>query len=280
MVNKSKYYIPLTANPFVMNDTYMEIAPCDELKPYIRCFWGTKKTIQNKISEIIKQDGIVIPDTCMDIIFDIDFTNNTISSHFSGINDTSFRTSNVSNTHLVSSFAIRFYAWSVIFFSSESMKIVKNSFTDTNEYFSDIKEELKEILFEVTDIYERKRIAEKILLEKLNRNRMNPYVMNCVSQTIKYHGNVRGEDLTTYSCVGRRQLERLYKEYVGISPYKFADLIRYQNLWNDILTDKNFDVFTAVLKYGYTDQAHLLHNFKKYHTMNPMQAKEFASLRK
>lgn len=280
MVNKSKYYIPLTANPFVMNDTYMEIAPCDELKPYIRCFWGTKKTIQNKISEIIKQDGIVIPDTCMDIIFDIDFTNNTISSHFSGINDTSFRTSNVSNTHLISSFAIRFYAWSVIFFSSESMKIVKNSFTDTSEYFTDIKEELKEVLFEVTDIYDRKRIAEKILLEKLNRNRMNPYVMNCVSQTIKYHGNVRGEDLTTYSCVGRRQLERLYQEYVGISPYKFADLIRYQNLWNDILTDKNFDVFTAVLKYGYTDQAHLLHNFKKYHTMNPMQAKEFASLRK
>jgi AraC-like DNA-binding protein len=280
MPNISKYYTPLTANPFVMNDTYMEIAPCDELKPYIRCFWGTKKPIQNQNNKVIRQEGIVIPDTCMDILFDIDFTDNTIRCHFSGINDSSFWTSNAPNTHMVSSFAIRFYAWSVIFFSSESMKKVKNSFTDTNEYFTGIKDELEKVLFEITDIYDRKRIAEKFLLEKLNRNKMNPYVLNSVSQTIKHHGNVRGDDLTTYSCVGRRQLERLYQEYVGISPYKLADLIRYQYLWNDILTDKNFDVFTAVLKYGYTDQAHLLHNFKKYHTMNPMQAKGFALLRK
>lgn len=276
MLNMSKYYTPITANPYAVNDTYMEIAPCDELKPFIRCFWGTKKPIQNQINEIISQDGIVTPDTCMDIMFNIDYTNNTISSHFAGINDTSFRTSNASNTHLVSNFAIRFYAWSVILFSSESMKEVKNSFTDTNEYFTGIKEELEKILFDVTDIYDIILIAERILLGKIDTNRMNSYVMNSVAQTIKHHGNVKGNELATYSCVGRRQLERLYQEYIGISPYKLADLIRYQYLWKDVLTDKNFDVLTAVLKYGYTDQAHLLHNFKKYHTMNPLQAKECA----
>lgn len=276
MLNISKYYTPLTANPFIMEDTYIEIAPCDELKSYIRCFWGTKKPCQNQTQEVIRQEGIVIPDTCMDIIFDIDFTKNTISSHFCGMNDFPFRTSNASNTNLVSRFAIRFYAWSVIFFSNESMKNVKNIFTDTKEYFAGIKEELEKVLFEVTDIYDIIRIAEIILLGKIDTNRMNPYVMNSVSQTIKHHGNVKGNELATYSSVGRRQLERLYQEYIGISPYKLADLIRYQYLWNDILKDNNFDVFTSVLKYGYTDQAHLLHNFKKYHTMNPIQAKEFA----
>lgn len=40
-----KSYNPITATPFQCTEEYMEFVPCDALKPYIRCFWGSKKAV-------------------------------------------------------------------------------------------------------------------------------------------------------------------------------------------------------------------------------------------
>ena len=73
-----------------------------------------------------------------------------------------------------------------------------------------------------------------------------------------------------------RQLERLFHEYVGITPKKLSNLIRYQFLWRDILCEPDFDVIDAVYKYGYTDQSHLMREFKRYHSMDINSAKAVA----
>lgn len=68
----------------------------------------------------------------------------------------------------------------------------------------------------------------------------------------------------------------LFHEYVGITPKKLSNLIRYQFLWRDILWEPDFDVFNAVHKYGYTDQSHLLREFKRYHSMDIHEARTIA----
>lgn len=105
-----KSYNPITATPFQCIEEYMEFVPCDALKPYIRCFWGSKKAVAQEKNSVGKM-GIVIPDTCMDIIFTVDFTNNKIFSSFCGIDDRTFVIRNDSKekkTFLV--FAIRFFS--------------------------------------------------------------------------------------------------------------------------------------------------------------------------
>ena len=47
--------------------------------------------------------------------------------------------------------------------------------------------------------------------------------------------------------------------------------MRYQLLWCDALRP-GFDIQDAVFRYGFTDQSHLLHDFKKFHTMTLPQA--------
>ncbi len=81
-------YRPITANPFQSDDSYREYEPCEALKPYIRCFWGNRRPYWEEQGDY----GVstVIPDTCMDIIFDVNFTDNYINSSFCGINDSSF----------------------------------------------------------------------------------------------------------------------------------------------------------------------------------------------
>lgn len=37
-----KNYTPITAMPYRHSDSYVEIEPCAALKPYIRCFWGSR----------------------------------------------------------------------------------------------------------------------------------------------------------------------------------------------------------------------------------------------
>ncbi len=64
-------YKPLTASPFFRDATYREYNPCEALKPYIRCFWGSEKPYIMR--ESTGMGGAVIPDTCMDIIIDVNF---------------------------------------------------------------------------------------------------------------------------------------------------------------------------------------------------------------
>ena len=80
------------------------------------------------------------------------------------------------------------------------------------------------------------------------------------------------EDFSEYKTAGTT----LFADYTGVSPKQLSSLVRYQYLWHDILTEDSFHPANAVHKYGYTDQSHLLHDFKRYHTLLPAQAKDYA----
>ena len=71
-------------------------------------------------------------------------------------------------------------------------------------------------------------------------------------------------------------IERVFNENMGISPKSYFSLIRYQLLWQDMIFNKNFSVLDAVEEYGYTDQSHLLKDFKRKHLMLPKNAIEYA----
>lgn len=79
MINRIIYH-PLTATSFKRNVFYSELIPCKELSPYIRCYWGA----ENPLMQIENDDApeLVIPDTCVDIIYHIDYTNNTVTGGF------------------------------------------------------------------------------------------------------------------------------------------------------------------------------------------------------
>lgn len=275
-MNFHKFYKPLTATPFKKDDSYMEFEPCDALKPYIRCFWGTKKPYV-QMDETTSATGLVIPDTCMDVIFDINYSKNKINSGFCGISDTTFQTDNSINSQmLISTFAIRFYAWTAYLFSEESMKDVKNMYINAEYYFSNLKREMEYLLFEVTDIKERIAVAEKYLLAHIYLERENHIVMEAVSAILQNKGNIKIMQLEKEIHTSSRQMERLFKEHIGISPKRFSLLIRYQYLWSNIVNKNNLDILDEVYEFGYTDQAHLLKDFKNFHTMTPLEAKTLA----
>lgn len=269
-------YTPLTATPFVRDEKYMEFEPCPALKPYIKCFWGTKEKVKLRKTDI-PTNGVVTPDTCMDIMFEVDFTNNRIASGFCGIYNTTFNTCNKNDEEKeIFSFAIRFYAWSVVYFSEESMNGVLNQNFDVGYHFEKIKKEIGSILFYAENMEMFIPMVEKILLENLHTEHSSNLVMETLCKIMEQKGNCKIEDVAKDLHISKRQMERLFLEYVGASPKNMASMIRYQYLWNDLLFRPDFQIQNAVQEYGYTDQAHLLHDFKKYHSMNIKEAKKHA----
>lgn len=270
-----KIYKPITASPFAHDRSYMEIEPCEALKPYVRCFWGSEKPYTKSPAEELT-NKLVVPDTCMDIIFRVNFTDNKLESSFCGINDVPFTSEDSIDGVLTSVFGIRLYAWSAVLFSEESMRNVKNEFYDAGQYFSKIKKELEQRFFEVVDLEKRVEIAQKVLLKHLREKNQNPLIMEAVGEILRRKGNLKLLELSSEIHVSERQLERLFKEYIGVSPKQLSSLIRYQYLWSDFVFISDFHIQDGVYRYGYTDQAHLLRDFKRFHTMNLSQAKEYA----
>ena len=271
-----KIYMPLTASPYRHDKFHIEIPPCDALKPYVRCFWGTEG-IATGGGESELERVIVIPDTCMDIILTVNFTKNKFYDNFCGLSNQSFISWEDGSLDKFFTFGVRFYAWSVILFADDDMRGVLNSFVDSGMYFKNLRRELCAELAECRDIFERARITERFLLRRLeNSTRMeNPDVMNALYFIIKNNGNVMVDDLCRQVIMSKRTLERMFAVHIGASPKQMINMMRYQMLWSDVLRP-DFNVHDAVYKFGFFDQAHLLNYFRKYHSISLSEAREFA----
>jgi AraC-like DNA-binding protein len=268
-------YRPLTATPFKRNSFYTELSPIKELQSYIRCYWGT----ENPLIQIENDDApeLVNPDTCVDIIYHIDYTNNTVTGGFCGINDCSFCAhSNGTIGHMVSTFAIRFYAWSAYAFADDSLKSTVNGYFDVGSRFEWLDKIIRTKLLELRTLQEKVSFTEQVLQKRLSNVRENAVVNDTVQDMLINKGSLDIAKLAKESFVSTRQLERLFHEYIGITPKKLSNLIRYQFLWRDILCEADFDVLSAVHKFGYTDQSHLLREFKRYHSIDIHKARGIA----
>jgi AraC-like DNA-binding protein len=264
----------MTAHPFLSANHYIECLPCDALKPFISCFWGTQEPLCDK-ETIVSKPTLVIPDTCMDIIFMIDSATNTVSAHYIGISDEPFL-AHANSQVSVSCFAIRFHFWAVHLFADTSIQNSLNTSQDIEFYFSGWKNYFENMLTQTHTLSERITMSEKFLLSKLNLDKCNTNVLNAIYCILKSNGTQPIKEVSAYTVLSQRQLERLFLKHIGISAKKVSNLVRYQKVWQDVLYSQNFNVYDAVEKYRYTDQSHLLNEFTKYHSVTPTQAKNLA----
>lgn len=271
----TKSYYPITATPFKKDNSYRELAPCKVLQPYIRCYWGTEKPLIREERDPLSK--LVIPDTCADIIYNIDESANTVSGGFCGVNDCSFYTSEKEKAgHAVATFSIRFYAWSAYAFVGDSLRATLNGYFRADSLFEWLDRMIRPKLLELRTLEEKAAFAEELLLKRLSDRKENRLVDSTVSYILDNRGSLEVADLAREFFISTRQLERLFHEYIGITPKKLSNLIRYQFLWRDIVCEPDFDLLNAVHKYGYTDQSHLLREFRKYHSMDIHRARTLA----
>lgn len=270
-------YRPITATPFRMERDYKEIVPCDGLREYVCCFWGSETPFVCQ-ETMVEHQTLVIPDTCADLMYTVDFTENRIYGGFCGINDASFYAGSSGTAgHLISTFAIRFFAWSAWKFAEDSMGNSCNGFFDAGAHFGWLDRQLRSWLFDFRTLEAAVDYAQTLLLGRLDRIRENRLLDEAVLTILDRNGAWEISRLAESMVISSRQLERIFHQNVGASPKKLSGLIRYQLLWQDIVKSRNVDLFDAVYKYGFTDQSHMLREFRQYHSMNIGSARQMAA---
>jgi len=271
VIRLAQMYHPITAAPFREDESYREIAPCAALRPYIRCFWGTERPMVR--TSIQPADELVIPDTCMDLIFTTNYTINQTGGHFCILDQQPCRSASKLSGDTTATFAIRFYAWTAMLFCDTDFGSGRD--LTAEEFSKEITADLEPILFEIPNLMDKIRLAEDYLLRRLDSRRIRTDLLNSIYFMINSCGRARISDVCGYASLSERQLERLTKRCMGVTPKTLSSLIRYQLLWQEMLLPQ-YCVQDAVDKFGYTDQSHLLNDFRRHHLMTPGQAVSFA----
>ncbi|MGE8553272.1 MAG: helix-turn-helix domain-containing protein [Chryseobacterium jejuense] len=89
---------------------------------------------------------------------------------------------------------------------------------------------------------------------------------------LQHKGSVSSKDLEDFTGYSERHLERKFDDYLGISPKKYTNIIRlhyFLSLMNQGISNENM----TALSYhaGYSDQSHLIREFKKNVGLTPGQ---------
>ena len=75
-------------------------------------------------------------------------------------------------------------------------------------------------------------------------------------------------ELAAAAGISERQLERLFKKYIGLSPKYYARIIRFNYIFK-LIKSKKSSWAEVVYQSGYYDQSHFIRNFKAFTGEDP-----------
>ncbi len=87
-------------------------------------------------------------------------------------------------------------------------------------------------------------------------------------------GQIRITDLAAQSYLSPSQFERRFKQYTAVSPKTYARIIRFETVRSALIMDPSSRLADLANDYGYSDQAHLIREFKAFACCTP---REFAA---
>jgi AraC-like DNA-binding protein len=144
--------------------------------------------------------------------------------------------------------------------------------------------ELTDLIIPLQDIWGTSNVEDTILNAHNNAIRINliealvlkqqqPSQDNLIKQTIREiyssHGLSTVAELCKLTHTTERNLERKFREQIGISPKNFSSTIRLQYFLKLLRTQSNKTLTTLAYESGYYDQAHLIREFKKQSGITP-----------
>lgn len=154
----------------------------------------------------------------------------------------------------------------------------KNNLFELNNIFSSQEiADLNNKLSKTDDIYEHILLIENLLMSKICDAKIpNLYLEKSIDLIEKNHGMLHIKDIAEQVEVCERQLNRKFKEVVGISPKRFSKILQLHYLIY-LIHRNNFPVQEIVFEGSFYDRPHLTHTFKELTGMTPV---EFINSRK
>ncbi len=257
----------------IMN--YYTAQPSEKLKPYIKQYWGLENAL--KAGEQYRQR--IIPSCLPELIIYLDHKpkaytkNRSLEDNFL-LNGQQNDYYDILISENLSIFSILFHPQGVSqFFHLPIIELLNNS-VPLRYINKKLYDELESKLSVQNSFYAKVSLVEECLCKLLNDNKRE-FEFRRISDTIEHirkaKGNIDIDTLAYHACLSRKQFERTFIEYIGISPKQYLKTIRLQA--TIYFKSKNEDTSLAELAYenGYYDQSHFINDFKSMTGLTPKQ---------
>ncbi len=129
-----------------------------------------------------------------------------------------------------------------------------------------------ERMWNAYELEEKAEIIEQILLKRLSvvKETDNYQLKHAIQLIHNSEGRISVNSICDKAGICSRKLERDFSKWVGVSPKQFIKIERFTNVYNHIAKpDFDEDWFELILRYGYHDQSHLIHDFKSMMEQTP-----------
>lgn len=140
---------------------------------------------------------------------------------------------------------------------------------DAVDVFGPGMRELNERLQEAPHFDAIRDLVEQFLLHKVSCLRSALPFDRAMQELVRLHGNTPIEQVASLACLSLRQLERVSKERIGMSPKLFARLTRFSKAYRLREASSSWSWTQIAYECGYFDQMHLIRDFKQFAGVAP-----------
>lgn len=250
--------------------TYREFLPATSLRSYIECYW----MITSSPGETLPYNTIY-PDACIDIIFN--FGGSLVSKKGETLYINSYRSFVVGNmTRAVLSrpeahydlLGVRFCPGGFYAFT----KIPTHELTDLVvagdqfRFFDEWAERLVNC-----DTQERCNLLDTLFM-KTTAAIGDKATHYCINRLLYTRGIYRIADLSIEAGISQKQLERKFKNIVGLTPKQLARIIQFKNMQHLLRAKCDEESLLQLsIDGGYADHAHFTKAFKEFSGVLPSE---------
>jgi AraC-like DNA-binding protein len=130
-------------------------------------------------------------------------------------------------------------------------------------------------LREAGNIHQQRNLTHQYLLRQLNDHHPEKTYLNCAAELIRNAKTAsRVEELPGLVYISRRQLEREFRDKVGLTPKQYMRIARLNAINRYLLSGSTLNLGSLSLEAGFADQAHLCREFKTFAGLPPARFME------
>jgi AraC-like DNA-binding protein len=127
-------------------------------------------------------------------------------------------------------------------------------------------------LRELSSVEAKVEATNTYLSSMLHKNSINYYYLNRAAEFIRQTSGLVGMDeVVSNVYISRRQLEREFKEKLGITPKQYMRIVRLNRVNTLLLRSAKPNLSGITYETGFADQAHLIREFRTFSGVAPFR---------
>jgi AraC-like DNA-binding protein len=240
---------------------FHKIIPPDRLKPYVKHF-AISESSQPRLYKVLPSTKLVLGFQYKGFLRSLEnnVQNTLATAGITGIQN-SFKT--FENSVFTGTLLVYFTETGFAYFSSLPAHELFNQSVSLDNIFGKNKIfETEEKLSAAASHTHRIKIIEQFLLSQIKERKEDKLIVEAVKLIYQSNGLIKIKELTQQLFISQSPFEKRFRSIVGTTPKKFASIVRFNAVLNDL--EKAKSLTDLCYEHHFFDQAHFIKDFKQY----------------